>query len=382
MKTNLILSLSSIFLILSLLGASPSSKIYVCPDCGCTDDNRTFDKPGKCPACGMTLIELSEREKTKPVSVAILLFDGAEVIDYSGPWEVFGEAGFEVHTVAETNKPVTGVFGQKLVPDYTFENNPKADILLVPGGSVGKAMDNPRLIKWLQTNAKDAKHVMSVCTGAFLLSRAGLLDGLSATTIMHSLDDLAKASPKTKVVHDQRYVDNGKIITTAGLSSGIDGAFHLVSKIQGKGSTQALALGMEYRWDPESKFARAALADRYLPDFPELRDATLLSYEGDADHWQVEALVSKPASPSALIELIGKKMSNPPHAQGSVKIDSQPTAGSGRAAIGWKFRSDDGGVWTGSADAQPSDEQPGKVKVTVKLVRKNASIAATEQARL
>ena len=377
MKTNLILSLSSIFLVLSILGAPPhSAKIYVCPDCGCTDDNRTFDKPGKCPACGMTLVELSEREKAKPVSVAILLFDGAEIIDYSGPWEVFGEAGFKVHTVAETRKPVAAVFGQKLVPDYTFENNPKADILLVPGGDVRNAMDNPRLIKWLQANAQDAKHVMSVCSGAFILSRAGLLDGLSATTIMHALDDLAKASPKTKIVHDQRYVDNGKVITTAGLSSGIDGAFHLVSKIQGKGSTQALALGMEYRWDPESKFARAALADRYLPEVPELQDGTLLSYEGDSDHWEVEALVSKPASPSALIELIAKRMAKTPHAK-EVKIDAQSAAGSATAAIGWSFSADDGAVWKGSASAVASDEEPGKLKLTVKLAREHAGIAGT-----
>jgi putative intracellular protease/amidase len=372
MKMTLILSLTSLFLVLSVLGASPrSSKVYVCPDCGQDCDKLTFDKPGNCPACGMTLIEFSERERTRPVSVAILLFNGAEIIDYAGPWEVFGEAGFKVHTVAENREPIGAVFGQRLIADYTFENSPKADILLVPGGSVGNAMNNPRLIKWLQSNAGDAKYVMSVCSGALLLSRAGLLDGLTATTIMHRLDELAKASPKAKVVHDQRYVDNGKIITTAGLSSGIDGAFHLVSRIQGKGATQALALGMEYRWDPESKFARAALADRYLPEVPELREGTLLSYDGDRDHWEVQALVSKPASASALLELIGKRMANMPHAQGPVKIDPQTASVPATAVIGWSFRGDDGAFWKGSASAGPSEEQPGKLKLSIRLAREN-----------
>src|ERR1700736_1643650 len=200
----------------------PAKKTYVCPECGLDCDKQTFEKPGACPGCGMALIEKIEN-KEKPVTVGILLFDGAEVIDYAGPWEVFGEAGFKVHTVAETAKPVNAVFGQKLIPDYTFANSPKIDILLIPGGSVHRAMDNPQLIKWVQTNAKEAIHVMSVCTGAFILAKAGLLDGLNATTIQHAIDDLGKFSSKIKVVRDKRYVDNGKIITTAGLSSGIDG---------------------------------------------------------------------------------------------------------------------------------------------------------------
>jgi len=246
--------------------------VYVCPDCGCAADNRTFVKPGNCPECGMALIEKIDNKEQRP-SVAILLFDNAEVIDYAGPWEVFGEAGFKVFTVAEKQTQINAVFGQKIVPDYTFANSPTADILLVPGGGVRNAIGNPALIKWVQTNAQKSKQVMSVCTGAFILSKAGLLDGLRATTIEHAIDDLQKVSPKTRVVHDQRYVDNGKIITTAGLSSGIDGAFHLVAKMNGEGEAQAIALGMEYQWDRHSKYARAALADRYLPNFLDVKGA-------------------------------------------------------------------------------------------------------------
>ena len=86
-----------------------------------------------------------------------------QVIDYAGPWEVFGEAGFKVFTVAEKRAPINAVFGQKILPDYTFANSPTADILLVPGGGVRNAIGNPALIKWVQTNAQKSKQVMSVC---------------------------------------------------------------------------------------------------------------------------------------------------------------------------------------------------------------------------
>src|SRR5262249_28760101 len=183
------------------------------------------------------------------VTVAVLLFNGAEIIDYAGPWEVFGQAGFNVFSVAETTERMTAVFGQKIRTDYTSPNSPAADVLVVPGGSAGKAADNSALVKWVQQNAQTSKYVMSVCTGAFILAKAGVLDGLSATTVSGGIDRLAKVAQKTRVVSDQRYVDNGKIITTAGLSSGIDGALHLVSRIKGKGTAQATALGLEYNWD-------------------------------------------------------------------------------------------------------------------------------------
>src|SRR5437764_7530566 len=125
---------------------------------------------------------------------------------------------------------------------------------------------------------------MSVCTGAFILAKAGLLDGLSATTVRGGLDRLAEAGKSITVVHDKRYVDNGKIITTAGLSSGIDGALYLVSKIDGLGAAQQIALGIEYDWDPQGKFARAALADRYLPNLTGFK-WKVLSSSGDVNRW-------------------------------------------------------------------------------------------------
>src|SRR6476646_2054494 len=142
-------------------------------------------------------------EKEKTPTVAVLLFDHVEIIDFAGPWEVFGGAGYKVFTVAEKSDPVNTVYGQKIVADYTFDNSPKADVLLVPGGGTRDAVNNPKLIAWVQKNAKDSTYVMSVCTGAFILAKAELLDGLSATTVRGGIDNLAKAGRNIKTVYDK-----------------------------------------------------------------------------------------------------------------------------------------------------------------------------------
>ena len=134
---------------------------------------------------------IADQKDDGPGTVAIVLFDGVQIIDYAGPWEVFGQAGFKVFTVADKSGPLTTRFDQKITADYTFDNSPDADILLLPGGrGTLKAADNPRAIKWIQDKAKTARYVMSVCTGAFLLARTGLLDGLTATTFHDAIGSL------------------------------------------------------------------------------------------------------------------------------------------------------------------------------------------------
>lgn len=357
--------------------ATVASGTYVCPPCGLDCDKLTFDKPGNCPQCGMTLVPANG--EGGPTRVAVLLFGGAELIDFAGPWEVFGTAGFLVHTVAENLEPHTAVFGLKTVADCTFDNSPKSDVLLVPGGGVGQSMRNPRLMKWIQAKAKEVNHVMSVCTGAHLLAEAGLLDGLSATITYGMEDMLAKQGKDIKVVSPARFVDAGKIITTAGLSSGIDGALHLVSKILGTAAAESVALGMEYRWSPDSNFSRAALADRYLPDglrFGNARlkgaEAKLLSTAGDTDHWEIRMIVSKPETPGQVIDLLGERISsNTGHTRGPVVLT--PAGGKGRAKqseIEWKFTDDQGRGWRGTGVAEPSAEEKGKSLVTLRLVGK------------
>jgi transcriptional regulator GlxA family with amidase domain/DNA-directed RNA polymerase subunit RPC12/RpoP len=236
--------------------AQTTKKVYVCPPCGLDCDKERHDKPGVCPHCGMTLVEKtveSQASSEKPLTVVILLFNGVEIIDFSGPWEVLGAAGFVVHTVALGAGPIKTVFGERIVPDFTLDQSPQADILLIPGGNIALAMTDARVIKWIQTRSKDAKQVISVCNGAFLLAKAGLLDGLSATTVRGGIEKLARIAPRTKVVRNQRYVDNGKFITTAGLSAGIDGALHLVAKIRGTDAAQQVAHELEYKWEGEPK---------------------------------------------------------------------------------------------------------------------------------
>jgi putative intracellular protease/amidase len=348
------------------LGQDAKKKVYVCPPCGLDCDKLTFDKPGVCPHCGMTLIEESSR---KTVTVAILLFNGVEIIDYTGPWEVFGQAGFTVHTVAESVDPIKTTFGQKVIPDYTFENSPSADVLLIPGGSVTNKLANAKLIRWIQSRSKDARYVMSVCTGAFLLAKAGLLDGQTATTFHRSIDSLARFAPNTKVVHDQRYVDNGKVITTAGLSSGIDGALHLVSKIMGNGAAQSTALALEYQWEPNSNYARAALADRYMPRFQGM-EARIMATAGDRDRWETQVVVSVPESAAKIMEIIGRQIvSSTPHAASAVALLPPQTKPS-RPEIEWKFTDEQGRMWRGVASAEPSSDEKGQYVITLKLARK------------
>ena len=286
----------------------------------------TYNRDGNNAGAAQTQTE------KKPPTVAILLFDGVQIIDYSGPWEVFGQAGFKVHTVAEKPEPVTTAFGQRVIADYTFDNSPKVDILLLPGGGgTRKAVDNPRLIKWIQDKAKDANYVMSVCTGAFLLAKAGLLDGLTATTFHDAIGRLTEAAPKTKVVYDQRYVDNGRVITTAGLSSGHRRSVACGRKILGRGQAQSEAFGLEYTWESDSKHARAAFADRYLPDFQGF-EAKMISVEGDLDHWEMHVRVSKPASVAEIMELTRKQLvSATPHTSSTVTLIPRATKANDRS---------------------------------------------------
>ncbi len=349
-----------------------TAKVYVCPPCGLPCDKLTFDQPGNCPQCGMTLVPLDG--EGGPPKVAILLYNGVEIIDIAGPWEAFGTAGFLVHTVAEKTEPLTLVFGQKVIPDYSFENSPKAEVLLVPGGGYGTQMKNDALIGWIKSKSNEVSHVMSVCTGAFLLGKAGLLSGQTATCTAGMVEDLA-LFPNTKVVYDARYVDSGKIITTAGLSSGIDGAIHLISKMLGKGAAQRVALGMEYRWDPDAKWARGAMADKYLPYGLK---GKLISTEGDIDRWERKLLLSEPNSTAGIIDLLRQRiatnsgmggMSNP-----ISHIKTGPTfdRGGKDSELRWKFTDDQGRKWNGLGTVEPAPDDKEKFIVTLKLARSGA----------
>lgn len=276
-----------------------------------------------------------------PKNVAILLFPGVQIIDYTGPWEVLGHAqvdgqrAFRIYSVAETASPFETAMGMTVIPSYTFAKAPRPDVLVIPGGNVDPQLSNEGIIRYVRETAKSAEVVLSVCNGAFFLAQAGLLDGLEATTFAGMIEDLQRSAPKTRVVRDKRFVDNGKIITSAGLSSGIDGALHVIEKMYGRGAAQIAAVGMEYDWRPDSGWARAALADRHLfPAFDAVREypRRVVRYEGSRDRWETSWKVTTEASAQALLERMDKAFSDYP---------GWKKQGPGA----WRYEGD-GGSWT------------------------------------
>jgi putative intracellular protease/amidase len=313
-------------------------------------------------------------------NLAIFIFDGVQIIDYTGPFEVLGHAWddeqpmFNIYTVAAKADPVTTNMGMTVIPKYTFDSMPKADVLVLPGGGVRRSMEDPKVIKWVQDTSAGAEYVMSVCNGAFFLGRAGLLDGLTATTFHGLIDELKTIAPKAKVVNDQRFVDNGKIITTAGLSSGIDGALHLVEKLAGYGKAQEIALGLEYNWQPELNYARASFADRHLRKvlgregfkLPEGTGWRVLGQRGGKDEWEKNWEVKLSTTAPGLLKLIDAKL-----AEGWTKLSGSDAAGSARSV--WKFTDEEGKAWSAVADVRPAGGDAGTYRLTIKLARGDAA---------
>jgi len=328
----------------------------------------------------------SQTSSDKPkLNVAILIFNGVQIIDYTGPYEVLGSWGRRnVYTVAEKPDAITTNMGMRVIPNYTFDNQPRPDIIVIPGGGasvagpqargVGGQLENEKVINWIQDNAKQARYVMSVCNGAFLLSKAGLLDGLEATTTAGLIERLKSVSPKTKVVFDKRFVDNGKIITTGGLSSGIDGALHLVEKLDGKGWAQAVAYGIEYNWQPDSGFARAALADMKLPQtiydviYP---GAEPVSFNGGVDTWEEKWSVSSSSTPAELLQRISEKWATDNKWPKAIAVKMSDAAST---ASQWRFVDDKGQAWDGTASVQPAEGN--RLVLTLKIARGSSDARA------
>jgi putative intracellular protease/amidase/YHS domain-containing protein len=185
------------------------------------------------------------------IPIAFPISDGAQVIDFCGPWEVFAdvatpgshEAAFHVYTVAETLKPITATGGMKIVPDYTFETAPAPKVIVIPAqGGATKAM-----IDWIRMSSKSTDVTMSVCTGAFLLARTGLLSGKSATTFHEAFDGFAMQYPDIKLIRGARFVEDGNLASSGGLTSGMDLAFRVVERYFGREVTEKLAFQIEYQ---------------------------------------------------------------------------------------------------------------------------------------
>jgi putative intracellular protease/amidase/YHS domain-containing protein len=307
--------------------------------------------------------------------VAILVFEGVQIIDYTGPYEVFGQARYDVFTVAENPQALTTSMGMTIVPTCTFADCPRPDIVVLPGGSVRRHLDSPAVLRWVKQSAEPATCVLSVCNGAFFLARAGLLDGLTATTFHGLLDDLQKEAPGCRVVCDRRFVDNGKIVTAAGLSSGIDGALHVIEKLEGKGQAQQTALGLEYNWQPEAGYARAKFADMHLRrvlgrgfELPEGATWKVHSTKGDAEHWQKVWEIHMDGSGADLLRLIDSKLS-----QSWSKAGTGAPAGD--LASQWQFTDKQGAAWKAACRVEPMSGEQGGLRLVIRIDRASESAA-------
>ena len=307
-----------------------------------------------------------------PKKVAILIFDGVQIIDYSGPYEVFDDAGYDVFTVAATKHPVTTAAGDgmKITPKYTFADAPQADIVVIPGGGY-EAPSNSAAVAWIKREHAHDQHTMSVCNGAFTLANTGLLDGLSATTTAGNILRMRRDYPKINVVNDQRVVDNGKIITTAGLSAGIDGALHVIAVMDGEYAAQSVALGIEYNWQPNNGYVRGAMADRLIPgiDPSAIGDSIAGRRNGDKDHWEKATWFKTKLSASELFGAVQTAYENAYAADGPWSPGSFHMESSGPLKAVLRFNDRDGHHWQGALTVEPIPADAHQILLRVVTVR-------------
>ena len=199
-------------------------------------------------------------------TVGILIFDAVEVLDFCGPFEVFATAVrptgapseegehatarlFDVRIIAEERRIVTARGGLRVEPHHGIDDCPPLDLLLVPGGyGTRPLLHNERVLDWIVAQDQRVETMTSVCTGAFVLAKVGILDGLRATTHWGSIGELRERFPAVTTLDDVRVVDEGRVVTSAGVSAGIDMALHLVGRYHGREIAEATARDMEYDW--------------------------------------------------------------------------------------------------------------------------------------
>lgn len=198
-------------------------------------------------------------------TVGIFVFEDVEVLDFAGPYEVFTTASrvdrrahpskperFDVFTVGSSTAPIRARAGLWFQPDNDFDNHPSIDLLIVPGGVISKELDKSEVINWIARLSAQSLLTASVCTGAFLLAKAGLLNGKAATTHWEDIDELRAMFPAVTVRSGVRWVDEGSIVTAAGISAGIDMSLHLVERLAGRELAIDTAHQLDFAWTENS----------------------------------------------------------------------------------------------------------------------------------
>ncbi|MEX2115056.1 MAG: DJ-1/PfpI family protein [Pirellulales bacterium] len=233
-------SLRPLLLLLGLAAAlnSSSARLLAAPPEGVSD---AVAAPEKAPAS----------EKKGPRTLGIVLYPRFELLDVYGPAEMFGNLIGKVRIVmvAEKAGPVASTQGPKVQADYSFEDCPPLDLIMVPGGfGTMSELKNETLLTWLRTRAEQAEIVMSVCSGSALLAKAGLLDGRRATSNKRYFKLAQDQGPNVEWVYRARWVDDGNRVTSSGVSAGIDMALHVIQRLYGAKTAEDLADATEYQW--------------------------------------------------------------------------------------------------------------------------------------
>jgi transcriptional regulator GlxA family with amidase domain len=225
------------------------------------------------PMASLHMVESTRHPGTLPMTdtappprrVGIYLFDDVEALDFAGPYEVFTTASrvarrlnphapppFEVCAIARQPDAVTARAGLRLLPDHTLSSHPALNVLVVPGGVIDAERERAEVIAWIAAQAAQCELTVSVCTGAFLLAQAGVLRQHRATTHWEDIADLRAQFPALQVLDQVRWVDEGRIISSAGISAGIDMSLHVVARLTGCALAEATARQMDYRWQRAS----------------------------------------------------------------------------------------------------------------------------------
>ncbi len=195
-------------------------------------------------------------------NVGIYIYPNAEVLDFSGPFEVFSTASrvsafprlFNTFLISETSVPVEARGGFSVNPQHSITNHPTIDVLVIAGGVHHDQLVNVEVLNWIQKIAPQAQIVSSVCTGVFLLAEAGLLKGLKVTTHWEDMDELERDFPDMTIVRNKRWVEQGKYVTSGGITAGIDMSLHLVERIIDHDLAKKTAKQMDYVWSNASNY--------------------------------------------------------------------------------------------------------------------------------
>ncbi len=194
------------------------------------------------------------------MNIGIYIYNQAEVLDFSGPFEVFSTASrlcktgdpFNVFLISQSCEMVTARAGYQVMPDYGFHNHPEIDVLIIVGGVHNDEMNKPDVLEWIASQAKKVKMLASVCTGVFLLAKSQAIQDAKVTTHWQDIPDLKTMFPNLKVIEGVRWVDEGKLITSGGISAGIDMSLHLVEKLFDVALAETTAKQMEFSWTKNS----------------------------------------------------------------------------------------------------------------------------------